>query len=99
MSLTLQTRTVTTSPYTIVTGDTVIFVNVAGPASIILPNGSGGDDDRSYFIKDISGNANVNPITITATDGRTIDGVHFAILNGGYSHIQTISDGTRWLTI
>lgn len=99
MALNLATRVVTTTPYTVASGDTVLLVNVAGPASIILPTGSGGDDERSYFIKDASGNATTNPITITANGGRLIDGVSFAILNGGYSHVHIISDGSKWLTL
>lgn len=37
MSLDLNTRIVTTTPYNVVDSDTVVFVNVAGPASVILP--------------------------------------------------------------
>ena len=99
MSLNLQTTLVTTTPHTIAVSETVLLVNVAGLASIILPTGAAGDDERSYIIKDISGNATKNPITITANGGRLIDGVKFAILNGGYSHIHVVSDGTNWYTI
>lgn len=99
MALNLQITTITVSSYTIVSSNTVLLVNVAGPVSIKLPTGSGGDDQRSYFIKDISGNATTNPITITANGGRLIDGTTFAILNGGYSHIQVVSDGSNWFTI
>ena len=51
------------------------------------------------YIKDYSGQAQKNPITITSAGGKTIDGVSFAILNGGYSHIQVVYDGTNWKTI
>ena len=61
MALNLQITTITVSSYTIVSSNTVLLVNVAGPVSIKLPTGSGGDDQRSYFIKDISGNATTNP--------------------------------------
>lgn len=99
MTQNVNVTPVTITPHTISTSETVLLVNVAGPASIILPTGSAGEDERSYFIKDISGNAVKNPITITANGGRKIDGVSFAILNGGYSHIHVVSDGSNWFTI
>ena len=105
MSVNLTTRIVTTTPYTILVADDVIFVNVtSGPAFIILPaNGNNGGDDngtkRSFYIKDYSGTSQTNPITITASGGKLINGVSFAMLNGRYSHIQVIYDGTNWMTI
>ena len=101
MSVNLSTRIVTTTPYTIVNNDEVLFVNVtSGPASIVLP-ASGSDDSkkRSFYIKDYSGTSLTNPITITAAGGKTINGVQFAMLNGAYSHIQVVYDGTNWMTI
>ena len=101
MSVNLSTRIVNTTPYTIVNNDDVLFVNVtAGPASIILP-ATGSDDSkkRSFYIKDYSGTSLTNPIIITAAGGKTINGVSFAMLNGAYSHIQVIYDGTNWMTI
>ena len=101
MSVNLSTRIVTTTPYTIVNNDDVIFVNVtSGPASIVLP-ASGSDDSkkRSFYIKDYSGTSSKNSITITAAGNKTINGVSFAMLNGNYSHIQVVYDGTNWMTI
>jgi hypothetical protein len=100
MSLNLETKIVTTTPYSVLNNDDVLFINVAGPSSVVLPaSGTDGGKKRSYFIKDFSGNAGVNPITITSSGGKTVDGVSFAILNGGYSHIQVIYDGTNWKII
>jgi hypothetical protein len=106
MSVNLTTRIVTTTPYTILVADDVIFVNVtSGPASIVLPviSASSSDDSsgtkRSFYIKDYSGTSLTNPITITAAGGKLINGVSFAIINGGYAHIQVVYDGTNWMTI
>jgi hypothetical protein len=99
MALTLQTNVITTTPHTISSSETVVLVKVAGPASIILPTGSGNDCGKSYYIKDASGNADKNPVTITALGGWLIDGLSFALLNGGHSHIQVVSDGSNWFTI
>lgn len=101
MSFNLDTRIVTSSPYSITNNDDVIFVNViTGPASIVLPSsGTDGSKKRSFYIKDYSGTSLTNPITITASGGKTINGVTFAMLNGAYSHIQVVYDGTNWMTI
>ena len=101
MSLNLNTRIVSTSPYTVVNGDDVIFINIPGPSSVILPATANedGSEKRSFYIKDFSGLAQTNPITITSAGGKTIDGTSFAILNGGYSHIHVIYDGINWKII
>lgn len=54
---------------------------------------------RSFYIKDFSGTAATNPITITSAGGKTIDGGSFALINGGYAHIQVVYDGTNWKII
>ena len=120
MSLNLNTKIVAVTPYTVLTTDEVIFINItSGPASVILPsdgNATGEDccgnkdkshDDeltptvlqRSFYIKDYSGTAQTNPITITSAGGKTIDGGSFAIINGGYAHIHVVYDGTNWKII
>ena len=98
MAITYTTKIVTATPYTATNSDEVLFINVPSTSSVILPV-IAGEDKRSYYIKDYSGNAKINPIIITANGGKTIDGVSFAILNSGYSHIQVIYDGTNWKTI
>jgi hypothetical protein len=101
MAINYRTRIVTTTPYSITNDDEVIFVNVSGPASIVLPSsgGSSSSERRSYYIKDYSGQSVVNPITITSLGAKTIDDASFAILNTPYSHIQVVYDGTNWKTI
>lgn len=101
MSVNLSTTIISTTPYSISSSDEVIFINVtSGPASVILPaSGSDGSKKRSFYIKDYSGTSLTNPITITAAGGKTINGVAFAMLNGAYSHIQVIYDGSNWMTI
>jgi hypothetical protein len=118
MSSNLNTKIVTITPYTVLSSDEVIFMNVVGPSSVILPaNGLATGEDccgnensdyngkknpvlkRSYYIKDISGNSVANPVTITSAGSKTIDSNSFAIINGGYGHIQVVYDGTNWKII
>lgn len=100
MSFNLNTKIVTTTPYSVVNADTVLFINVATATSVVLPaTGTDGSNNRSFYIKDFSGNAATNPITITSAGGKTIDNGTFAILNSGYSHVHIIYDGTNWKII
>ena len=98
MTINYNLKIVTTTPYTVNTSDEVVFVNVPGPASVVLPAIAGGKN-TAFYIKDYSGNAITNPITITAAGNATINGVSFAILNVNYSHIQIVWDGKNWQTI
>ena len=101
MSLNLNTIIVTTTPYNVSNDDDVIFINrPLATSSVILPStGTEGSKKRSFYIKDYSGNAGTFPITITSAGGKTIDGGTFALLNGGYTHIHVIYDGTNWKII
>ena len=101
MSINYNTTIVTTTPYTATSSDEVILVDVtSGPKMIMLPAPSGScKSGRALYIKDYSGTSLTNPITIKGSPGKLIDGVSFAILNGGYSHIQVMYDGANWMTI
>jgi len=100
MAITYKTKIVTTTPYTITNSDEVIFVNVNEPAKIILPSQATNDCGKFvYYIKDFSGLSTKNPITIVAANGKTIDGVSFALLNTEYAYIQVVYDGINWKTI
>jgi hypothetical protein len=98
MTINYITTLVTTTPYTVLPTDEVVLVNVAGPADVILPTIVAGKN-TAFYIKDSSGNALANPITITAVGGVTINGIGFALINGNYSHVQFVWDGTGWLTL
>lgn len=98
MTINYNLKTVTTTTYLVQDTDEVVFVNVAGPASVVLPNIAVGKF-TSFYIKDSSGNARENPIFITAIGGEPINGVSFAIINGNYSQVQIVWDGVDWQTI
>ena len=98
MAINYITTTVTTTPYNISSTDEVVLVNVAGPSSVVLPVIVAGKS-TAFYIKDISGDALANPITITATGGATINGIGFALINGNYSHVQFVWDGANWFTL
>lgn len=84
---------VTTTPFTPTLAQYLLDINVAGPASIVLPVSPTG---TVFIVKDISGNAFTNPITVTATGGTLIDGSANALINTNYGSITLVFDGTEW---
>jgi hypothetical protein len=83
-----QTR-VTTTPYTVSGTDRVLNCNVAGPLTINLPAAStrGG---LAITVKDVSGNASVNNITVVPTGGETIDGQANIVLRANYGSVTIV---------
>lgn len=83
---------VTTPTYTALATDYFLCVDTATSAvTITLPIGILG---TVYIIKDCSGNANTNSITINGT-GQTVDG-STATINAPYGSIQLIFNGNEW---
>lgn len=83
---------VTTTPYTPGATEYFLCVDVAGPASIVLPTSVVG---KVYVVKDCDGDASTNPIIITAT-GSTIDGSVSATINVDYGSLTFVFNGTEW---
>lgn len=84
----------------------IIIINKGTPSatSVVLPAGSNWPGCPTisaslcpiYTVKDGAGNAGSFPITITAADGKTIDGLSSQILNYGYESIELVFNGTQW---
>ena len=84
---------VTTTPYSANTSQYFLGVNVASAASVVLPVSPTG---TVFIIKDIDGDAVVNPITVTATGGALIDGSSSAVINTPFGALQLVFNGTEW---
>ena len=87
----VPTTIVTISPFTATLTDYYLAVAVPIPASIILPVSLTG---TVFVIKDIEGDAAINPITITAST--TIDGNPSATINSPYGSITLVFNGVEW---
>jgi hypothetical protein len=90
--LTVGYASVTTTPFTATADTYIIGVNRAGPVAITLPAGSAG---RVIIVKDESGNASVNNITITPASG-TIDGQASLVISANYAAYSLYSSGSNW---
>lgn len=88
----LPVTVVSSSPYVTVPSDYFLAVNVAGSSNIVLA--AAPVTGRVFIVKDASGSASTNPITITAST--TIDGSGTKILNIDYSSATLVFNGTEW---
>jgi len=68
----------------------------AGPLTVTLPNGATLTAGKQYVIKDESGNAAVNHITIQPYTGNLIDGSSSVILSINYAALTVYWTGGRW---
>lgn len=84
---------VTTPTYTALATNYFLCVDTAtNPVIITLPTGILG---TVYIIKDCSGDALTNSITIQGTGGQLVDG-SVATINSPYGAIEVIFNGTEW---
>lgn len=80
---------VTTSPYVVLTTDDYLSVNTASAITVQLPNAPG--TGRVFYIKDRTGNAASNNITVTTVGGVvTIDGSTSYVMNTAFEAISVI---------
>lgn len=75
----------------------IIRVDTTASRSIDLPLASAVSDGRVYIIKDISGQALDNPITVNTQGSDELDGASSQILNSNYGSWMITGDGTdKW---
>lgn len=74
------------------TDNTIVLCNRAGTVAVTLPNPS---LNSQIVVKDISGAAETNTITITSSSGN-LDGSSSQTITSNYGTIAFIGDGTNW---
>ena len=89
---TVGTRTAMTDEYYIGVTTTT------GVRTITLPPAATVGTGKIYIIKDESGGAGTNNITIDANGTEIIDGSLTQVINTNYGKFSIISDGSNWFT-
>ena len=90
--------TVTAASYTAKAGDCVIGVNRAGTVTITLPTAEV-RNGRVYAVKDESGAAATNNITVATEGSENIDGAATDVIDVNYESKSYYSDGTNWFIL
>lgn len=95
-----QTKYVTTSTAITVDDEYVVVDSSAGPITITLPVVSASDDGLGFIIKDSSGTAAVNNVTING-NGKNIDGAGTYVMSVNYQGVQIIysKDANTWSAV
>lgn len=90
----------TATSYTVQDFDFIIGVtSTASPRTITLPTASSGIDGRIVYIKDESGGASANGITINVTGGGNIDNATSATMNQSFESAAFYCNGTQWFVL
>lgn len=95
-----QTANITSSPagaYTILLTDFAIFKTgiTGGGDTVTLPSAVTAGRGKTFIVKDATGTATVNNITINTSSGN-IDGAATKVLNLNYGTVTVRSDGTNY---
>lgn len=88
--------------YTIlITDPTYIGVtSTAAPRTITLPAASAVPAGKTFTVKDESGAAVTNNITVSRAGSDTIDGATTKVINTNYGGVTLYSDGvSKWFTV
>lgn len=88
-----KVTTVTAASYTVLSTDQDVFVNRAGAVALTLPASPA--TGQRHFVKDISGAAATNNVTVTPSAG-TVDGAASKVLSSNYEAMTFVYNGTEW---
>ena len=90
-----QRGTASAATYTVNALDSYVGVTyAAGAATVTIPAGSA--EGRSLLIKDETGNAFVNNITVNASGTDKIDGAASTLINVNYETINLMYSASSW---
>ena len=93
-------HSVTSASYSSTASDRIIGVNYAGSVSVSLINASSVPPGTIIVVKDESGNAGTNNITINPQSGQTIEGASNQLIVSGYDDRRMYSNGSNaWFLI
>lgn len=95
-----NTTTISTTPTTPSVLNNALMVDTSSIAiTINLPAASSYQDGYRLSIKDKTGNAGTNNITIDPNASETIDGATTFVMNSNWMSLDIMTDGTNWFVI
>lgn len=90
---------VTSTPVTLGPNETIIGVNLAAPVVLTLPSAQAVREGRPYVVKDESGNASAQNITVGTQGAELIDGAATDLINTDFASIGYYANGTNWFKV
>lgn len=97
--LKMNRTAVTTSPYTVLLSDHLLGVDTSGARTLNLPAVADAGAGKEYIIKDETGTAGANNITIDGSGAETIDGAATLVINTNYGKARIYCTGSAWRTL
>lgn len=89
----------TTGTDSIYVDDCVVLCNFSSSGTLTIETDAVTLKNRSIKIKDISGNALTNNITIDTANTDTIDGQASVVIDVNYASVTLVSNGTNWFLV
>jgi len=96
-SISCMPTAVSGTAYTALSTDSVIDISSTGAFTLTLPAPSSSNVGQIYVVKDVSGNAFTNNITIQSASGN-IDGNSSIVIAVNYGYIKLYNDGTHYFS-
>lgn len=87
------------SPYVPLVSDSILFVDTSGGPVIINLTAAAARLNRPLSIKDVTGNAVANNVTINRSGAETIDGQVSRLIDWPYGGFRLGPGTARWLTL
>ncbi len=92
-------RTATAAAYTVLVTDYIVGVTSTSAArTITLPAAATATVGKTYIVKDESGAAATNNITVQGNAAEIIEGSNTKVINTNYGVLRLYTDGTSWFT-
>lgn len=93
-------RTAQAADYTVLVTDYYIGItSTAAARTVTLPTVAASFEGKVFVIKDESGGAGTNNITIEGDGAETIDGAANKVINTNYGAVSVICTGSAWMVI
>lgn len=94
-TLTLAGDSINTTPVSLGHNQCVLFVATGAARTVNLPTAEMAMG-RTILVKDTTGTAGANNITIQTDGAETIDGAATCVIATNYGYAILLSDGTNW---
>lgn len=91
-------RVALTTPVAVATTDNIVICKLTSPGAVAVSLPGSPTQGTTFVVKDGTGDAGTNNITITPT-GKNIDGASTYVIGTNYQSATVVYNGTQWSVI